>query len=268
MASQANAVMDERVVQTWALHYLHSRYAKLNPKCRIFADVEMLLKKQYDEKKGHDRVDGLICINQSANSHLVAIEAKSMKTAYSLLTASKEASTKQNLLISALLVIPTVIALTIFWTLAWYWLIPIIAGTLLASFLVIGFYNDSASLLTTGVHEQLRKYAGNEKWLALPEEAKQHLVSAEKWNQFLKICKHAGYGLVTVNHDGFVAEWQEPKQIQGDFVGAYKQEEEIKNYLAGKASQLTNYASCLHFKNKLQTVACKNPLSKVLVPLI
>lgn len=268
MASEANAVMDERVVQTLALHYLHSRYAKMNPKSKIFADVEMLLKKQYEEKKGHDRVDGLICISRVANCHSVAIEAKSMKTAYSLLTASKEGSTRQNIIISALLIMPTVVALVVFWALAWYWLLLIAAGTLLASFLVIGFYNDSPSLLTTGVHEQLRKYAGNEKWLALPEEARQHLMSAKKWSQFLKICKHSGYGLVTVNHDGFVAEWQEPKQIKGDFIGSYKQEQEIKNYLAGKTSQLTNYASCLHFKNKLQTVACKNPLSKVSVPVI
>ncbi|MCI1190053.1 hypothetical protein MON38_21730 [Hymenobacter sp. DH14] len=268
MASQANAVMDERVVQTLALHYLHSRYAKMNPQSKIFADVEMLLNKQYEGKKGHDRVDGLICINKAGNSHSVAIEAKSMKTAYSLLTASKEASTKQTLLISALLVVPTFIALVVCWTLAWYWLILIAAGTLLASFLVIGFYNDSPSLLTTGVHEQLGRYAGNEKWLALPEEAKQYLVSTEKWNHFLKICRHVGYGLVTVNHDGFVVEWQGPKQIQGDFIGSYKQEQEIRNYLAGKTSQLTNYASCLHFKNKLQTVACKNPLSKVSVPVI
>ncbi|GAA4493771.1 hypothetical protein GCM10023172_02770 [Hymenobacter ginsengisoli] len=268
MASQATAVMDERVVQTWALHYLHSRYAKANPGKRIFADVEMLLKKQYEGKKGYDRVDGLICINKETNYYSIAIEAKSMKTAYSLLTSAKEGSIFQNALISALLVIPVLLTVFLFWFLAWYWLVLLVGGVLLLSLLAVGFYNESPHLLTTGVHEQLGRYAGNEKWLALPEDVRFRLTASKQWNKFLKICKLSGFGLLTVSTDGFVNEWQSPKQVKGDFIRLYKKEQEIKNYLDGKPSLLTNYSNCLSFKDKLQSIVCKNPQSRVTAPQI
>jgi len=268
MASQVTAIMDERVVQTWALHYLHSRYAKANPGKRIFADVEMLLKKQYEGKKGYDRVDGLICIDDKTSHYSIAIEAKSMKTAYSLLIADKEGSTFQNALISALLIVPALIAVFLFWSLTWYWLVLLASGVIILSLLAVGFYNESPHLLTTSVHEQLGKYAGNEKWLALPEDVKHHLTASKQWDKFLKICKLSGFGLLTVSNDGFITEWRGPKQAKGDFIRFYKQEQEIKNYLAGKPSLLTNYSNCLSFKSKLQSIVCKNPQSRVTAPQI
>jgi hypothetical protein len=268
MASQATAIMDERVVQTWALHYLHSRYSKANPGKIIFADVEMLLKKQYEGKKGYDRVDGLICINEATSHYSIAIEAKSMKIAYSLLTAAKEGSTFQNALISLLLIVPASVAVFLFWSFTWYWLMLLASGAIFLSLLAVGFYNESPYLLTTSVHEQLGKYAGNEKWLALPEDVKHHLTANKQWDKFLKICRVSGFGLLTVSTDGFVTEWQGPKQAKGNFIRFYKQEQEIKNYLTSKPSLLTNYSNCLSFKNKLQSIACKNPQSRVTAPQI
>lgn len=271
MASQATAVMDERVVQTWALHYLHSRYAKANPGKRIFADVEMLLKKQYEGKKGYDRVDGLICIDKASNGFTVAIEAKSMKTLDSLfeLLEPKAASTSELALLMFGTIGLPVISLWFFKALAWYWLVAMVLSELLAIAVTYVVYTDSAAASKTGVHEQLSKYAGNEKWLALPVQAQGNLTQNNGWARFVKICRHYGYGLVTVREDGFVFEIQKPTRVfKGNFISSYVSEEIIRATLAGNTTLNFNYAGCLNksFVDKAFHLACKNPLTKVEIP--
>lgn len=270
MASQVTAIMDERVVQTWALHYLHSRYAKANPGKRIFADVEMLLKKQYEGKKGYDRVDGLICIDQN-NGFTVAIEAKSIKTLSSLfeLLEPKAASTSAlALLLLGVIGIP-VISLWFLKALAWYWLTIISSAEILFIAVAYRIYINSAAASMTGVHEQLSKYAGNEKWLALPVQAQEKLTQDNGWTRFIRICRHYGYGLVTVREDGFVFEIQKPTRVfKGNFISAYVSAEIIKTTLAGNTTHNFNYAGCLNksFVDKAFCLACKNPLTKVEIP--
>ena len=271
MASPVNAVMDERVVQTWALHYLHSRYAKMNPQSRIFADVEMRLKKQSVEKKGNDRVDGLICIDKAEGTHTVAIEAKSMKTVYSLfeLLEPKPATATELMLLLIFVVGLPVLSITILRSITWYWLSAIVIGELALVAVIYGIYTYAPASSKTSVHEQLNKYSGNEKWLALPSQAQNKLSENGTWRRFVKICQGYGYGLVTVREDGFVTEVQVPTRIfKGDFIAHYTNESVISDVLNGRAAHNLNYAGCFtkSFTDKNFRIACKNPLAAVAIP--
>ena len=83
------------------------------------------------------------------------------------------------------------------------------------------------------VLEQVERYHANEKWISISEDSLLDF-SHKQQNDFKKICKSRGYGLILVGKQKRVTVHSKPDKKYkwiGNFLKYYSLEEEIKRYL-------------------------------------
>ena len=266
--------LDERQVQTWALHYLHSRYEGESrfEGLPFYADAELNVKKTEGEI-WVGRADGFICIKlQENNFYTIALEAKSFKTKNDLLKFLRknenEISNLQNVISASILFVPALFVMVVLWHLAWYW---ILLGTVIVlgiSGVIASFYEKRPSFYKTNVHIQLETYPANERWIAVPDDTWNLLKDSAVSKRFKGICKSYKFGLLVVNRDGAVAEVSNTTKIKGEYLDNYVRSDMVKESFISKTNKKISYHKCLEFLRgmEIKSIECSNPKSKVFVP--
>lgn len=227
----------EKYIQAKAIEELEALYRKDKNLSQIYSCCEV----QTIKEKGRKRADGLLCFNDGeVQYYTVSFEAKSHRTLHNLLSyVNYKKQDKLTISFASALSILLVILSLIFFDFHWSLIILVAAGSFILSGLLFEMIVEGLNLdrhKISDVIEQLKQYPANEQWVVYSKDtynllAKLQLHRGSNQQQILQnLCSTNGFGLMLISRQKReVIIW--PLVNNGNFLGLYCKEEEIKKYL-------------------------------------
>jgi hypothetical protein len=200
-----------------------------------FVDIEVYTKEKKREKS--KRADILFAFRRTKKGiYTVVIEAKSRKTLGNL--KPKDSFKKQVNIARILALVIYISGVFYFWEQLYFGFgaIGILLVSFVASIMILRklvSYWEVASALSVPAIEQLDKYPGNEKWLAIASDT---FVNEEDFKSLRKYCKQARIGLIIVDEYGSISIelMAKPTEEINQYIDFYMKGDEIKSYLKRK----------------------------------
>jgi hypothetical protein len=224
--------LSETRVQMAALQYLERKYQRWARGGRVFSDIEVHTRR----KAGGKRADGLLAYRPwIGGTRVVSMEAKSYNTLRAIRPRLNIWQFLGNCARAGFIICVLSGAFFTFYRFEdtyWQFAIPIntlVIGALLYGALTRNHYGH----LTVDMIRQLTQYPANFRWLAVSRDSLGAL-SQEKRTALLKICRHQGVGLLSVNGSGYVEEVVKARKKSkwfGDFLSVYAREAGIRKEL-------------------------------------
>lgn len=207
--------LNEKTVQRASVQWLREYYVNKLSVCSITTAEEAVVCK--NSRKGNGRADGLIAARLDDGSiFTAALEAKSSRTFSQLTPTYQDSKWMRH---AGLLSVLFALSVFIFaWFILdhwfWIWIFPFLIFLLSAvAFLIVTA--ELKSYRPIDVIQQVLKYPGNERWIAISSDAFYRL-SSQSRSVLIKDCEQEGIGLIRVSTSQkiFVLQEARPKNKQ------------------------------------------------------
>lgn len=224
--------LSERTVQVVAQKYLENYYKRRAKGGKMFSKIEVRTKKEF----GGFRADGFLAFNRwLRGTYVVSMESKSFKTLKAIKPyRSNELWYKNSAWIGFLIAIGSGSFFAVFgFDNAILGLMFFGAVYVIGALGYMYFSRNSYKHKMMPVLEQVEQYPANEKWISISEDSFND-ISPKGQNNFLKICRSRGYGLIIVGKKKKAKRFYRPKRVGkllGDYLKYYSLEKDIRAYL-------------------------------------